>query len=251
MKTLNCLTLTLLASLSCSTLAAVKIDTITLKDNLVIFTTIPAKPDTGLGCVDSQQKNSWASSVDTYAGRAFYTMLVTAVSSNLNVEIDSAGDCKDAANIERPALIRIAAYTSVAMGKSLYLYDGAGKTKLGKIVEVLENDKVLYLSPTDNTTFKTYEKFAVSGSEYIYFTEENCVGTATVAERNLIGHNKFFNNGKYFRSANTSNGLQWYSKLNVGGTCTNIGMKWGNGFALDLSYSVEVCGNSPCAFKEE
>lgn len=90
-------------------LASVKIATMTLQDNMVTFTTLPAKPDTGLACVDSSLKDTWASAIDTYTGRALYTMLVTAVSANLDVEIDSSGDCKDASNIERPAMVRVTA----------------------------------------------------------------------------------------------------------------------------------------------
>jgi len=109
MKLLPSLTLVLLSSVSCLSLASVKISNMALQDNLVTFTTTPAKPDTALACVDSGTKDTWAAAIDTYSGRALYTMLVTAVGENLSLEIESAGDCNAAGNIERPAMVRIAA----------------------------------------------------------------------------------------------------------------------------------------------
>ena len=109
MKLLPSLTLVLLSSVSCLSLASVKISNMALQDNLVTFTTTPAKPDTALACVDSGSKDTWAAAIDTYSGRALYTMLVTAVGENLSLEIESAGDCNAAGNIERPAMVRIAA----------------------------------------------------------------------------------------------------------------------------------------------
>ncbi|WP_177208176.1 hypothetical protein [Pseudoalteromonas denitrificans] len=49
------------------------------------FTTLPAKPDTGLGCVDTEQKQSWASAIDSYSGRALYTMLTLVRDKNLDI----------------------------------------------------------------------------------------------------------------------------------------------------------------------
>ncbi|MGJ8682180.1 hypothetical protein [Paraglaciecola sp.] len=95
-----CISLLLMASMSVHSAAI--LNYLDVKQGVVVFSFDEAKASTPPACVDTNNANYWALSLDTENGRAIYTLLMTAMASNIPLGIESAGDCDDAPNYERP-----------------------------------------------------------------------------------------------------------------------------------------------------
>lgn len=63
---------------------------------------------TTASCVDAQNQDIWAVSMDSDKGRAVYVALMMATSAGANVNVVSAGDCLDATGFERAKSLSIA-----------------------------------------------------------------------------------------------------------------------------------------------
>lgn len=88
-----------LSSLNCHASGA--ISSLKVDSDVVYFSTSEAKNTASPACMNNDNAAEWTLSLNTATGKAAYSLLVTALASNRNVSIESAGDCDAAANFER------------------------------------------------------------------------------------------------------------------------------------------------------
>lgn len=91
----------------CNANAAGQVNSLEIKDNVVVFSTEEVKTATIPPCSYPVHSQKWAFSIDSTEGRNLYSSLLTANSVGLAVTVESAQDCRDSAGIERPASISI------------------------------------------------------------------------------------------------------------------------------------------------
>lgn len=97
--------LTLVAVFSGVTQAAGTVDFLEVDNDVVLFSTSEVKATNSPACVTAENANKWSISLATQSGRANYTMLVTALSMGIEVNVETAGDCADMAGLERATRI--------------------------------------------------------------------------------------------------------------------------------------------------
>ncbi len=97
--------LTLVAVFSGVTQAAGTVDFLEVDNDVVLFSTSEAKATSSPACVTPENATKWSISLATQSGRAHYTMLVTALSMGIEVNVETAGDCADMAGLERATRI--------------------------------------------------------------------------------------------------------------------------------------------------
>lgn len=73
-----------------------------VNQGMVVFSTDESKSTTSPACVEPANTTSWALSLTSENGRAIYSMLMTAMASNLSISVESASDCQDFSGYERP-----------------------------------------------------------------------------------------------------------------------------------------------------
>ncbi len=243
-------------------LASANVDYLNVDGGIVRFTTSEAKSASSPACVSTPNANLWTVSLATANGRGLYTILATAMSADMSVEVTSGQDCADVADIERAQSVTLVPNTSSSSaptpetlsggGKTLYLYKGDGVTQIGVIVNVHSESSVHYLDPDYPMKFKVHNR--PPNTTTIYFTEINCTGTASMASRlNYESYNQFFNDGQYFKTKSYSMNRPRASDLNYAGICTNQYPPANtNSYELDLSaFEDPLCGTKACIFKAE
>jgi hypothetical protein len=75
------------------TQAAGKVDFLEVNAGVVVFTTSAPKTVNSPSCVLSEYAEKWSISLNTQSGRASYSMLVTAMSMGIPINIESANNC--------------------------------------------------------------------------------------------------------------------------------------------------------------
>ncbi|MCP4985488.1 MAG: hypothetical protein GY928_05270 [Colwellia sp.] len=96
-----------LASLGFNVHSSSSIGSLSIDGDTLYFSINEMKKDPSPKCVNPATKSLWAVSLHTKNGQAIYAMLLTAVSGDLNVSINSAGDCNDASGVERPKSVAL------------------------------------------------------------------------------------------------------------------------------------------------
>lgn len=91
-----------LSAASTNGLAAGLVENIEVEGDIVLFSISEAKQGgSSPACVLESATETWSISLDSQSGRATYSMLVTAMSLNIAVNVESANDCANSAGIER------------------------------------------------------------------------------------------------------------------------------------------------------
>ncbi|MGV2871282.1 fibrinogen-like YCDxxxxGGGW domain-containing protein [Colwellia sp. E150_009] len=109
----------LLIAVTSQSFASSKISYLSVKDEVVYFSTTSAKIHAIPDCVATENQQKWAIPMGNLNGRAMYSMLVTAVAANSLVTINSKNSC-DVTGFESP--IEIALGTDDALPTSAGLY---------------------------------------------------------------------------------------------------------------------------------
>jgi hypothetical protein len=242
--------------ISKQTFAAAQVNYLNVDGNAVHFSISEAKAITSPSCVIAETNNRFSVSLQSEAGRAMYSLLITAMASKQAVTVESAQDCADITGVERakglsivPALVS----SEGTSGKAMYLYKDDGVTKLGRILGRMDSGSLEYFPVDDNKIIGTYNMNFLSTKVYkdvsVVFKSTTCSGTAYALNRYVLT-NPYFNSGNL--SNGTSSGainISYKSILQADGVCKN---EVGQSRTL---YPLEpynfICGNNPCIFKEE
>ncbi|WP_281559731.1 hypothetical protein [Thalassomonas sp. RHCl1] len=83
-----------------SAVAAGKVNYLNVVNDLVYFSTDEIKASSP-SCVLAESANQWTISLETKTGRALYSLLVSAMSADQAVSVESGADCADVTGIER------------------------------------------------------------------------------------------------------------------------------------------------------
>ena len=94
-----------LSFLAANAMAAAHITYLDINEGTVVFSTDEAKSASSPACMASANADKWAVSLSTDDGRAIYTLLMTAMATQMTVDVQSAGDCADKAGYERPVRV--------------------------------------------------------------------------------------------------------------------------------------------------
>ncbi|WP_102796409.1 hypothetical protein [Bowmanella denitrificans] len=106
--------------------AAGTLDYLKVDGTVVQFSTTEPKPAIpSLACVADNMAQNWSVSLSNESGRAIYSLIVTAMSKELALDIVSAGDCGDKDGLERAGEVSIA---SLAVDNSKTAVEWAGYT---------------------------------------------------------------------------------------------------------------------------
>lgn len=95
-------------ALSANAAAAGKVNYLNVNGDIVHFATDAAKAVASPGCVVADTSERFTMSLQTESGRGMYSLLVTAMASNLALEVESALDCAVSPGIERALGVSVA-----------------------------------------------------------------------------------------------------------------------------------------------
>ena len=143
----------ILPLISQTAFAAGKIDYLNVVDDTVYFSTDEVKASSP-ACVLADTANQWTVSLNSKTGRALYSLLVSAMSAEQSVSVESGQDCADISGIERakgislqPVAIPVAAsggtgvqwagYTDAVQG-NFVAAGGAGKSPVLAATELCQ-----------------------------------------------------------------------------------------------------------------
>jgi hypothetical protein len=233
--------------------AAGTVDILEVSNDVVYFTTTEAKADVSPACMAPENITQWALSLNTETGKAAYALLVTASAANRTINVETAYDCADSDGFERAASVSLnAPIASPLDTKQLYLYKGDGVTNLGRIVDIYRGNQFFFFTENDNTALSSYIKPV---SNYtIYFTAQDCTGTAAVQGAGKVFTHPILNVGKFIQSSpsGVNHLISKVSQLSSLGVCTNNENPTNSYLnILDLAYEDPLCGNNICVFKDE
>ena len=84
-----------------SAFAGSKIQSLEVNGQVVTFSVEAAKAHQTPACMTAENSTLWSLSLDNQSDRANYSLLLTAMTMGLKVEVESAEDCGNVAGIER------------------------------------------------------------------------------------------------------------------------------------------------------
>jgi hypothetical protein len=229
---------------------AQQINFLNVEGSNVYFSTTTSKAASAPSCAIADTNEQYAVSLATENGRAVYSLLIMAMASGQAIDVQSAGDCADVTGLERANSVSITpVIKSAGEGKSLYLYQGDGITKLGRVVSALDQDSILYLHNDDKTQLRLYEKEITVKPYTVYFTGENCTGTAFSNRANFTFYNEHYNNGKTYHAGSSSRDYSKKSHMVTSGTCYTSSSTM-NGVPI-APRTIGICGVGHCKLIEE
>lgn len=241
--------LILVSLLLSSKAIAGNINYLKIKGDTVEFSTDSDKSHQLPTCVSSDNSSLYAFSLTSESGRATYSLLVTALSSEQAIDVTSGSSCFADTGIENVDSVAIAPTTHLEsnLDKSLYLYSGDGNTKVGRIVGTKEDD-IFYYLPLDNLSeIRGLGVDYINSPSYLYFKAEDCSGDALTTS-SLRGFNPYYNGGKYFiKSGPTIYDTTNYA-LDENGNCITIRNTSNKKEVKETT--LEPCGDKPCVIKE-
>lgn len=239
--------------------AAGQINYLNIDNDAVYFSLNEDKAESSPSCVAADTAEQFAVSLRTEVGRAMYSLLITAMSSEQAVSVKSALDCVDVEGFERAKAVSIVPTISTASSgsKAMYLYKGDGVTKLGRILNTTGNINLFWYFPVDdNTQILTYHNknwLTYKTSYSLYFKESECEGTAYIynygASTPYYVQNPSFNSGGLL-SHQWNEYMTPQSILYANGTCAAYSASGKTSSRL-APHVDPLCGDTPCTFKEE
>lgn len=82
--------------------ASEKITYLSIKENMVHFSTAESKTESSPTCMASENANIWVFSLNEVGAEAKLSILTTALASNLSISVKTANDCAAKTGFERP-----------------------------------------------------------------------------------------------------------------------------------------------------
>ncbi|MFT5756078.1 MAG: hypothetical protein ACI9LM_000790 [Alteromonadaceae bacterium] len=243
--------------ISLEVLASSKISQLNVEGDVVYFSTSESKSVNNPSCVSVENAERWSTSLDNKSGRALYALLVSAVSSNANIEVTSANDCSIVTGVERAlgvSLLPTQIITpTVSASSGLYLYAGDGVTKVGRIAEIIDVHTFYYWPLNGATKFEVFDlREGVTVSiklEQMFYSENDCQGTlyANTAVNGGLYYNPHVNDGEFYKGTQQSK-YTIKSYMQTNGYCAAV--QWTSDFAFLAPYKAPVCGERRCIVKE-
>ncbi|KID57543.1 hypothetical protein JF50_10165 [Pseudoalteromonas luteoviolacea] len=163
-----------------SAVAASSIKQLDVLGQTVTFTLAEPKSHQVPNCVSAQNHEKWAVNLNSLQGQAMYSLLVTAVSKEQLVSVQSAQSCESISDIEQAKALSLMVNSTIASGEHAALYDGTGVKKVGKIILTNGNNTFYYVPVSGATEGKTYTKF---NEIDMYFIDSACQGDAFLSIR--------------------------------------------------------------------
>jgi hypothetical protein len=240
--------------LSTSICAASQVNYLNIDGDAVHFSLAVDKTHIPPSCAITETNQRYAFSLKTDAGRAMYSLLITALANKQGLDIESANDCADVDSIERVSGLSITPLvnftnTQNSISKQLYLYTGDGITKLGRIASLKTQSQFYYLADDAHPhSFSLYAK-PIDNTASLYFTEVDCLGEAFGGRADKVFHVDFFNDNKYFKTTNERVSITFKSILNRDGCVNRSGGT--SPYKVELTYVDPLCGEKVCQIKEE
>lgn len=234
--------------------AAGQVNYLNIDGDAVHFSTEETKSHTLPSCAVAATKDRYAFSLRTDAGRAMYSLLITAMAGKQAITVDSGQDCADVAGLERAEGISITP-TVVPVsnanggGKAFYLYKSDG-TKLGVIASVINGRTTFYLDVNRDDRFSSITP--TIKADILYFSNENCQGdvyTDTTFTYQLSHYH--FNNNKLMSATSRRNTLPHSSYLDSGGECHNEVVSESKFKIVDFAAIHRICGDEACKIRHE
>lgn len=172
MRYLSTAFFTLLAP--CAAMAASTVAELNVSGDVATFTLSEPKTHAVPSCVNSDKQNHWAINLNSLQGQAMYSLLVTAVSKEQLVSVQSAGRCEAIADVEQVQSLSLSTNSNKSTGSGgAWLYKGDGVTKVGKILSAANN--TYYYSPVEGTkTIVFYSPSTTENFSSLYFLDPEC-----------------------------------------------------------------------------
>ncbi|MBD1582582.1 hypothetical protein [Pseudoalteromonas sp. S16_S37] len=137
------------------------------------FTLSEPKTHTIPSCVSSDNQNKWAINLNSLQGQAMYSLLVTAVSKEQLVTVQSAQRCESVVDVEQVQSLSLSVNKQSAGSGGAWLYKGDGVTKVGKVISFEPN--VYYYSPIEGTQkYHVYKPSIGKDFQSHYFLDAEC-----------------------------------------------------------------------------
>ncbi|BBN83627.1 hypothetical protein PA25_36120 [Pseudoalteromonas sp. A25] len=244
--------------------AASKIKQLEVQGETAIFTLADPKSHAVPSCVSSDNQNKWAINLNSLQGQAMYSLLVTAVSKGMEVDVTSANRCEALPNVEQAAYLalNVSQTAQTAQGPALYKSDGV--TKLGNIVAMPQHNSYYYVPDDGRKGADSYTLY--EDNQNMLFLNAQCTGDAYVDGTiyRIPSYSRRLDLYIYHTSGSQSEN-RLYTKGNIpvfyleqippyhefNYTCTNS-----NRVASDYTAAVKVvtkphdlCGESACIIK--
>ncbi|MBD1582583.1 hypothetical protein [Pseudoalteromonas sp. S16_S37] len=138
------------------------------------FTLSAPKTHTIPSCVSNDNQNKWAINLNSLQGQAMYSLLVTAVSKGMEVDVTSANRCEALPNVEQAAYVALSVNQQVQKSQIPALYKSDGVTKLGNIVGSPAHHYYYYV-PIEGAKIPKYY-LASSANNPLFFLDAQCSG---------------------------------------------------------------------------
>ncbi|NOU52321.1 hypothetical protein HG263_17465 [Pseudoalteromonas sp. JBTF-M23] len=215
-----------------------------IEDNTVVFSTDSMTPSTA-ACAADNQKTYRTVSLNTHQGRATYSLLVTALTKQHGIDVESANDCGDIDTIERAQKVSLTAVTiqQSSGSHSIGVYKADGKTRVGTFVNFNNITKVItYVDDEAQTGLKTLETIT---SYDIYHSGPNCTGDLVIPDS--IPNTMIMANGKYYVADKTIKTRVQSKSSTKNSSCGGYGT---SAFGTKLGEH-PICGTSPCTIKQD
>ena len=100
-KTVKTLCTAILPFSAANVAHAATVTSLDVRDNVATFTLSEVKTGSIPSCVANNYQQHWSLALNSESGSAMYALLMTAMASNANVQVQSAGDCAVKEGIER------------------------------------------------------------------------------------------------------------------------------------------------------
>ncbi|KNC66279.1 hypothetical protein [Pseudoalteromonas ardens] len=162
--------------LSSTAMAASQISQLNVTGDVAIFTLETPKTHTVPGCVTAENQNKWAVSLSSLQGQALYSLLVTAVSKDKLVSVQSAQRCESVADVEQVQGLTLSKDDRLGDSTGTWLYKGDGATKVAKVVSYSDRGGYTYLPLEGTQSIKHYAPSITSSIHDLIFLDAECKG---------------------------------------------------------------------------
>ncbi|WP_125784021.1 hypothetical protein [Pseudoalteromonas rubra] len=193
-----------LCLLSSTVMASSTVSQLNVTGDVAIFTLDTPKTHTVPGCVTAENKDKWALSLNTLQGQALYSLLVTAVSKDKWVSVQSAQRCESVADIEQVQGLTLSPNElNTSSASDSWLYMGDRVTKIGKVVTI-DRGTYRYIPVEGTNKYHSYTPSYQADLSGLTFLDSECKGDAY---KDHYGHSFMAfieSEGAYFTFADAS-----------------------------------------------
>ncbi|OCQ18324.1 hypothetical protein A7985_24250 [Pseudoalteromonas luteoviolacea] len=134
----------LILSLPVASYATSSVSQLEIQGDTATFTLSSPKKHTPPNCVSASNQDKWAINLNSLQGQAMYSLLVTAISKEMLVEVTTAGRCEALPDVEQVAHIALNVSKVTQVNNIPALYKSDGVTKIGNIIGTPGHNYIYY-----------------------------------------------------------------------------------------------------------